>query len=137
MNNLSHQSKQELYNIVRIDVVNFIKEKNLDLAEHYIQNYSIFNRHWNDSMRHSYNLPESYIWLPEFEYLCDLARNKKQYEQSFMNRLYHNIFGYKFRNAFDTTFVCTGVASRANIMGCTFETIFCTLFGNNFLDVLV
>lgn len=106
MDKLSHKSKKELYTIVRNDCIRYIAKHELDGEWNVISNYSIFNRHWNNDMRHSYNLEENYILFPEFENLCTLSRNGKKYEEGFMESLYHMIYGYNFGYAWEKGTFC-------------------------------
>lgn len=96
-------STKELYSIVRNDAINYIKLENLSDLDQTIPNYSIFNRYWNDTMRHKYNLPQSYICFPEFERLCKLSKKELNYKESFCSKIYHRLFGYDFRVGFEPT----------------------------------
>jgi len=122
MDKLSHKTKSQLYSIVRDDCIEYIKDHKLYGQDGVIANYSVFNRHWNDTMRHAYNLKENYIWLGEFERLCLLARDNNHYQEGFVEKLYHDVFGYDYGYAWERAPLCDR-GCCCFIGPCTFYTI--------------
>lgn len=96
MNNLSHEEKHYLYNIIRKDMIKYIKDNNLD-----VDNYSIFNRSWNDELRKKYGMYENYIGIGEYWEFVDFAKKGIEYEENWQSWLWHRMMGYHFGHVFE------------------------------------